>query len=99
MKDQNNFAVHRTRPIPLVEADMNENSKRMARDAMVAAEMYDLIIHICFYKRNWSRPVNRKVILVLHDEDINNLPPALDRVPCTIWYVGHTRKDILTLLS
>ena len=32
MKDPNNFAVHRTRPIPLVEADMNENSKRMAKD-------------------------------------------------------------------
>ena len=43
MKDPNNFKVHCTRPIPLVEADMNENSKRMAKDAMVAAEIYDLI--------------------------------------------------------
>ena len=45
MKDPNNFGVHRTRPMPLVEADMNENSKRMAKDAMVAAEMYDLMVN------------------------------------------------------
>ena len=43
VKDPEKYAIHRTRPIPLVEADMNDNSKRMAKDAIVAAEMYDLM--------------------------------------------------------
>ena len=43
MKDPNNYGIHRTWPIPLVEADTNESSTRMAKDAVVAAEMYDLI--------------------------------------------------------
>ena len=66
MKDQNNFAVHRTRPIPLVEADMNENSKRMARDAMVAAEMYDLIANeqygSRFYRSAIHLATNKRLI-------------------------------------
>ena len=43
MKNENDFRVHRTRPIPLTEADGNENSKRMARDAMTAAEIYNIL--------------------------------------------------------
>ena len=43
MKDPSNYWVHRTRPVPLVEADMNENYKQMAKDAMVAADIYDLM--------------------------------------------------------
>lgn len=43
MKDPQNYDVHRTRPIPLVKADMNENSNSMTKVAMVAAEMYDLM--------------------------------------------------------
>ena len=43
MKDPSNCWIHRTRVVPLVEADMNKNSKRMAKDAMVAAEIYTLM--------------------------------------------------------
>ena len=43
MKDLSSYWVHRTQPIPLKEADMNENSKRMENDTMVAAEIYDLL--------------------------------------------------------
>jgi len=66
MKDPNNFMVHRTRPIPLVEADMNENSKRMAKDAMVAAEMYDLMANeqygSRFYRAAIHLATNKRLI-------------------------------------
>ena len=43
MKNENNYQVHRTRPILLTEADQNENSKQMARDAMPTAEIYNIL--------------------------------------------------------
>ena len=37
------FRVHRTRHIPLKEADDNETKYCMAKDAMIAAEIYNLV--------------------------------------------------------
>jgi len=43
MKHANDYQVHRTRPIPLTEADQNENSKRMVHDEMASAEIYNIL--------------------------------------------------------
>ena len=43
MKNPTDHRVNRTRPIPLNEADQNENSKLMAKDAMVSAKIYSLL--------------------------------------------------------
>ena len=43
IKDINNYIVNRLRPIPLKETDQNEKSKRIAKDAMLSAEMINLI--------------------------------------------------------
>lgn len=51
MKDYTDYRVNRTRPIPLNEADQNENSKRVARDAMVSAEMYYLLANELYISR------------------------------------------------
>lgn len=41
MKNITDYRVHRTRPIPLTQADQHENSKQMARDAMASTEIYN----------------------------------------------------------
>ena len=43
MKKEGDYRVHRTRPIPLKEADANENAKRMAKDASIIADKYNLL--------------------------------------------------------
>ena len=83
MKDPSNFWVHRTRLILLVEVNMNENSKRISKDAMVAAKMYDLManeqygsrfyraaIHLATNKRliyNISRQMKQAIAVCSND--------------------------------
>ena len=43
MKDPKDHRVHRSRLIPLKEADTNENLKRMDKDAIVAIEVHSLL--------------------------------------------------------
>ena len=43
MKNANDYLVHRIRPIPLTEAGQHENSKRMVRDVIVSAEIYNVL--------------------------------------------------------
>ena len=43
MKKEGNYRVHRTRPIPLKEADEHDNSKRMSKDASIIADKYNLL--------------------------------------------------------
>jgi len=45
MKNTIDYKVHRTRKIPLTQADKNENSKRMDRDAMASAETYNILAY------------------------------------------------------
>ena len=58
MKDPNNFGVHCTRHIPLVEADMSENSKRTAKDSMGTAEMYDLMANEQYSSRLYRAAIH-----------------------------------------
>lgn len=43
MKNPSDNKVYWTRPKPLKEADQNENAKCMAKDTMLAAEIYNLL--------------------------------------------------------
>ena len=43
MKNAIDYRVHRTRLIPLTEADHNKNSKCIARDEMASAEIYNIL--------------------------------------------------------
>lgn len=38
-----NYWVHGTRHIPLKEVDTDENAKRLTKDAMVVAKIYNLL--------------------------------------------------------
>ena len=43
MKKEDDCRVHQTQPIPLKEADVNKNTKRMAKDASIIADKYNLL--------------------------------------------------------
>ena len=43
MKNGNDYRVNQTRHIPLKEADVNENVKKMVTDTLAAAEKYNLL--------------------------------------------------------
>ena len=43
MKKEVDYRVNRTRSIPLKEADTNENSKRMTKDAAAIVDKYNLL--------------------------------------------------------
>ena len=66
MKEPSNFQVHRTRPIPLIDANINEHLKQMAKDIIVATEMYDLMANeqyrSCFYRAVIYLATNKQLI-------------------------------------
>ena len=66
MKNSTDVRVHRTRPIPLKETDNNDNSKRMAKDAIIAAEIYNILANeqygSCLYRLSIHLAMNKRLI-------------------------------------
>ena len=82
MKNSENCQVNQTQPIPLMEVDANENANRVAKDASIVAEKYNLVaaeqygilggsaIHLATNKQvmyNISRQIKKPMLVCSND--------------------------------
>ena len=69
MKNSTDYRVNGTRRIPIKDEDQNVNENRMTKDAMIAAEIYNLLINkqydSCLYRSAIHLATNKRLIYVI----------------------------------